>query len=67
MIFIEIFNILGQKVFSIDNVEINKFSDLSGYLKTKSPNDVVNAEILRGNNLKNIAIIFMVFSMNSHF
>lgn len=46
----------GDIIKKIDNVEINKFSDLSGYLKTKSPNDVVNAEILRGNNLKNIAI-----------
>ncbi|SDI19980.1 trypsin-like peptidase domain-containing protein [Winogradskyella thalassocola] len=37
----------GDIIRKIDNVEINKFSDLSGYLKTKSPNDVVNVTLLR--------------------
>ena len=46
----------GDIIRKLDNVEINKFSDLSGYLKTKSPNDVVNVEVLRGNNIKNISV-----------
>lgn len=37
----------GDIIKKIDNVEINKFSDLSGYLKTKSPNDVVNVTLIR--------------------
>lgn len=46
----------GDIIRKLDNVEINKFSDLSGYLKTKSPNDTVNVEVLRGDNVKNIAV-----------
>lgn len=37
----------GDIIYKIDNVKIQKFSDLSGYLKTKSPNDVVNVTLLR--------------------
>ncbi|WP_407557653.1 trypsin-like peptidase domain-containing protein [Winogradskyella sp. 4-2091] len=37
----------GDIINKIDNVKINKFSDLSGYLKTKSPDDVVNVTLLR--------------------
>jgi Do/DeqQ family serine protease len=37
----------GDIINKIDNVKINKFSDLTGYLKTKSPDDVVNVTLLR--------------------
>jgi len=37
----------GDIIRKIDGVEINKFSDLTGYLKTKSPKDVVNVTLLR--------------------
>ncbi|WP_431157469.1 S1C family serine protease [Winogradskyella poriferorum] len=37
----------GDIIRRIDNVEINKFSDLTGYLKTKSPNDIVNVTLIR--------------------
>lgn len=37
----------GDIIKKIDNVEINKFSDLAGYLKTKSPNDEVIVTIVR--------------------
>ena len=37
----------GDIIKKIDNVEISKFSDLSGYLKTKRPDDVVNVEIIK--------------------
>ena len=36
----------GDIIKKIDNVKITKFSDLTGYLKTKSPNDVVNVTLL---------------------
>ncbi len=38
----------GDIIKKIDNVSINKFSDLTGYLKTKSPDDIVNVTLLRG-------------------
>ncbi|WP_296313930.1 trypsin-like peptidase domain-containing protein [Winogradskyella sp. UBA3174] len=40
----------GDIIKKIDNVAINKFSDLTGYLKTKSPDDTVNITILRGDD-----------------
>lgn len=43
--------ITGDIIKKIDNIEISKFSDLSGYLKTKRPNDVVNVEVLRDEEL----------------
>ena len=46
----------GDIIKKLDNLEITKFSELSGYLKTKSPNDIVNVEILRGNNVKTIPV-----------
>jgi Do/DeqQ family serine protease len=46
----------GDIIQKLDNIEINKFSDLSGYLKTKSPNDIVNVKVLRGNQVTNISV-----------
>lgn len=46
----------GDIIKKLDNVDITKFSELSGYLKTKSPNDVVNVEILRGSNTLKIPV-----------
>lgn len=46
----------GDIIQKLDNIEINKFSDLSGYLKTKSPNDIVNVEVRRGNQVTNISV-----------
>ena len=40
----------GDIIRKIDGVEINKFSDLTGYLKTKSPNDIVNITLIRDGN-----------------
>ena len=37
----------GDIIRKIDGVEINKFSDLTGYLKTKSPEDIVKVTLLR--------------------
>ncbi|TCK64733.1 Do/DeqQ family serine protease [Winogradskyella wandonensis] len=46
----------GDIIRRLDNVEINKYSDLSGYLKTKSPSDVINVEILRNGAIKTIPV-----------
>lgn len=46
----------GDIITKLDNIEIGKFSDLSGYLKTKRPNDVVNVEILRDSKIKSIPV-----------
>jgi Do/DeqQ family serine protease len=48
--------ISGDIITKLDNVEISKFSDLSGYLKTKRPNDIVNVEVLRDSEIKYIPV-----------
>jgi S1-C subfamily serine protease len=37
----------GDIIKSIDGIKISKFSDLKGFLNTKSPNDIVEVKILR--------------------
>ncbi len=37
----------GDIIKQIDNVRINKFADLSGYISSKRPNDTVQVKILR--------------------
>ena len=39
----------GDVILSLDKLEINKFSDLSGYLSTKRPGDEVLVGIVRNN------------------
>lgn len=46
----------GDIIKKLDNIEVSKFSDLSGYLKTKRPDDVVNVEVLRDNEIKSIPV-----------
>ncbi|RIA10037.1 Do/DeqQ family serine protease [Flavobacteriaceae bacterium MAR_2010_72] len=46
----------GDVIKRIDNVEISKFSDLSGYLSTKRPNDVVNVTIVRDHKTKTLPV-----------
>jgi len=46
----------GDIIKKIDNVEIRKFSDLSGYLTTKRPDDVVKVTISRNHELKEIPV-----------
>lgn len=40
----------GDIIRKIDNVDINKFADLSGYISSKRPNDVVQVQVLRNGN-----------------
>jgi Do/DeqQ family serine protease len=46
----------GDIIKKVDDVAISKFSDLSGYLKTKRPNDVVTVEILRDSKTSDIDV-----------
>jgi len=46
--------IKGDVIISLDNIKIEKFSDLSGYLSTKRPGDKISVGIIRDN--KNIKL-----------
>ncbi|TXE07643.1 PDZ domain-containing protein [Gelidibacter salicanalis] len=46
----------GDIIKKIDNISISKFSDLSGYLSTKRPNDVVDLYIIRNGSEKKIPV-----------
>lgn len=46
----------GDIIKKLDNVEISKFTDLNGFLKSKRPNDIVNVTILRDGNRKIIPV-----------
>ncbi len=49
----------GDIIKKIDGVEINKFSDLTGYLKTKSPNDVVDVTLIRDDDEKVLPVTLL--------
>ena len=40
----------GDLIKEIDGLRIRKFADLTGYVSSKSPNDVINVKIVRDNN-----------------
>jgi Do/DeqQ family serine protease len=46
----------GDIIKSIDQNKISKFSDLTGYLSTKRPNDTISINILRNGESKNILV-----------
>jgi Do/DeqQ family serine protease len=46
----------GDIIKEIDNIKISKFSDLTGHLNTKRPNDVVNLRVLRDGKTKTILV-----------
>ncbi len=46
----------GDIIKKIDENKISKFSDLTGYLSTKRPNDNINVLILRDGEKKNISL-----------
>jgi serine protease Do len=61
----------GDIIKQLDNINISKFSDLKGFLNTKSPNDIVNVKVLRDGTekvfpvklLKNSTIDFPVVGL----
>jgi Do/DeqQ family serine protease len=46
----------GDIIMKLDNIEISKFEDLSGYIKTKRPDDTVNVELFRDDDLKSVSV-----------
>ena len=46
----------GDIIQQIDGVTISKFSDLKGFLNTKSPEDEVEVKILRNGTLKSLKV-----------
>src|SRR5690606_21864968 len=38
----------GDVIIRIDNQQINSFAELTGYISTKRPDDVVNVYVIRG-------------------
>jgi Do/DeqQ family serine protease len=46
----------GDIIKEIDNITISKFSDLTGHLSAKRPNDIVNLTISRNGALKTIPV-----------
>lgn len=58
----------GDVIRKIDNVTINKFSDLTGYINTKRPNDEVQVTVLRNGRERNIDVKLTkneIFRINS--
>lgn len=57
----------GDVIKRLDNIEISKFEDLTGYIKTKRPNDKVNVEVFRDNKPMSFTVALTkpdVFSVN---
>ncbi|GAA3791539.1 Do family serine endopeptidase [Corallibacter vietnamensis] len=46
----------GDIIKQIDNVRISKFADLTGYLSTKRPNDLVEVTVLRDGKEKTLPV-----------
>ena len=46
----------GDIIQKIDNVKINKFADLSGYLNSKRPGDNLNVRIFRNNKFLDVNV-----------
>lgn len=46
----------GDIIKEIDNIKISKFSDLTGHLSSKRPDDVVNLKLSRDGKIKNIPV-----------
>ncbi|MEZ4802906.1 MAG: trypsin-like peptidase domain-containing protein [Gelidibacter sp.] len=51
----------GDIIKKVDNIKISKFSDLSGYLTTKRPNDVVKVTIDRDGDEKILPVTLTKF------
>ncbi|MGY5848468.1 S1C family serine protease [Salegentibacter sp. HM20] len=51
----------GDIIRKIDNVSIDKFSDLSGYINSKRPNDQVNVSLIRDGKTREVKVILTKF------
>ena len=55
----------GDVIVSLDNIQIVKFSDLSGYLSTKRPGDNISVGIIRDYNKINLNGIICIFDLSN--
>ncbi|MCG2430798.1 trypsin-like peptidase domain-containing protein [Aequorivita xiaoshiensis] len=46
----------GDVIKQLDGFKVSKFADLSGYLGSKRPNDIVEVTVLRNGNVKTLAV-----------
>ncbi|KAA1247089.1 trypsin-like peptidase domain-containing protein [Aquimarina sp. RZ0] len=46
----------GDVIREIDGLPIRKFSDLTGYVNSKSPNDIINVKVIRKNDELNLPV-----------
>ena len=46
----------GDVIKKLDDVKVSKFSDLSGYLSSKRPGDIVNVTVLRDDTYETFAV-----------
>ncbi|AXT54766.1 PDZ domain-containing protein [Aquimarina sp. AD1] len=46
----------GDVIKEIDGLRIKKFADLTGYVNSKSPNDIINVKIIRENEELNVPV-----------
>lgn len=46
----------GDVIKQIDNIKIHKFADLSGYISSKRPDDVVQVSVLRNDKLMTLPV-----------
>lgn len=49
----------GDIIKKLDSQKINTFSELSGYISTKRPNDIVQVTFLRGGETKTVPVTLM--------
>jgi len=49
----------GDVIVKLDNTNVSTFSELSGYINTKRPNDKVNVTLIRDGNTKSIPVVLV--------
>jgi Do/DeqQ family serine protease len=49
----------GDIIIKLDNTSVSSFSELSGYINTKRPNDKVNVTLIRDGNTKSIPVVLV--------
>ncbi|WP_306353829.1 Do family serine endopeptidase [Flavobacterium sp. '19STA2R22 D10 B1'] len=56
----------GDIVIQLDNTKISSYAELSGFINTKRPNDVVNVTILRDNKTVSIPVTLSKNELSSY-
>lgn len=56
----------GDVITRIDNVKISKFADLSGYISSKRPDDIVQVKVLRKNQELTIPVTLTLVKTNTY-